>query len=315
MPTETVYGLAARIDVPQGIEAIFRIKERPFFDPLIIHVSSVQQAKTLTQSWPVAADVLAEAFWPGPLTLVLPKAKFVNPLITSGLETVGIRMPRHPSALKLINDEGVPLAAPSANKFGRTSPTTADHVRAEFGNLVPVIDGGPCEVGIESTVLRVHEGSGNPELTILRPGNIQTKDIEKAFQDRGMTVQWLEPSSAKESPGHLKHHYMPSVPVVYVKSRGLSKSDLEEKITQKLHELPDEVEGVKMVRPSGALRNMLVLKLSEDPSIAARELYSKLRELAGKSPDLILFYDEDRYREEVWTALLDRLTKAASVTV
>ncbi|HRO65991.1 MAG TPA: L-threonylcarbamoyladenylate synthase, partial [Pseudobdellovibrionaceae bacterium] len=125
MPTETVYGLAARIDRPEGIRRIFSTKERPFFDPLIVHVSSFNQAKTLTTRWSKAAAVLAETFWPGPLTLVLPKADQVNPLITSGLESVGLRMPKHPLALQLITRADCPLAAPSANKFGRTSLTAA----------------------------------------------------------------------------------------------------------------------------------------------------------------------------------------------
>ena len=180
IPTETVYGLAADISNEDAIRKVFSLKERPFFDPLIVHVASLKQAKALTTEWGPLTDFLARYFWPGPLTLILPKAESVNSLITSGLETLAIRFPNHPAAIQLITQVG-PLAAPSANKFGQTSPTEAHHVRKEFRSVdVFVVDGGPCEIGIESTVLEV--GSNQDSVSILRPGRIGVIDRGTKFR-------------------------------------------------------------------------------------------------------------------------------------
>jgi L-threonylcarbamoyladenylate synthase len=156
IPTETVYGLGAVISKSDAIKKIFTTKERPFFDPLIVHVSGVEQAKELSLDWSAAADILAQEFWPGPLTLVLPK-KNVSDLITSGLQTVGVRCPDHKIALEIIEKVGEPIAAPSANRFGKTSPTCKKHVLEEFNDAVFVVDGGDCSVGIESTIISVLE--------------------------------------------------------------------------------------------------------------------------------------------------------------
>jgi L-threonylcarbamoyladenylate synthase len=320
MPTETVYGLAARIDQPQGIEAIFKIKERPFFDPLIVHVASLEQAQSLTTDWSKAAEILAGAFWPGPLTLVLPKSTVVSELITSGLQTVGIRMPRHPKALALIRGEAMPLAAPSANKFGKTSPTEASHVRSEFGDLVEVIDGGACEVGLESTVLLLKTVGEMTELSILRPGAINADQISSALVGEGLSFRWNQAVSKKESPGHMKHHYMPAVPLVYVLAKsnlgfaGLDKNLLTQ-ITNQIQTLPEFVDEVRLIRPLGEIKNVQELILSSNPALAARELYSQLRVLGAKKSDIIVFYEKDFHQETEWEALLDRLTKAASIIV
>lgn len=303
MPTETVYGLAARIDCPQGIEAIFKIKERPFFDPLIVHVSSIDQAKSLVSEWPLAAQILAEKFWPGPLTLVLPKADNLNSMITSGLQTVGLRMPRHPLALELIAKEG-PLAAPSANKFGKTSPTSADHVRQEFANQVPVLDGGPCEVGIESTVLSVSKDV----VSILRPGAVTKGQIEASLP--AGTI-FADPVDKKSSPGQMKHHYMPNVPLLISDRQNLDLEDIEIKIQK----MPKEIEGVKIVKPHQGIRNVKELVLSENPQIASRQLYSELRNLAGEKPDLIVFYRKKIHQTDPWSAIMDRLTKASTLEI
>ncbi|HEY1080383.1 MAG TPA: L-threonylcarbamoyladenylate synthase, partial [Bdellovibrio sp.] len=209
LPTETVYGLAARIDIPSAIEKIFTTKERPFFDPLIVHVASIEQAKKVTAFWGPASQALAEVFWPGPLTLILPRDPSVNLMITAGLDSVGIRMPNHPIALSLLQEVGVPLAAPSANKFGRTSPTSAGHVRVEFKNEnVFVLDGGECQIGIESTVLLVKHRE-KVELSILRRGHILKSDIERVLEEKGFQFEFIEQVDKRESPGHMKHHYMP----------------------------------------------------------------------------------------------------------
>jgi L-threonylcarbamoyladenylate synthase len=301
MPTETVYGLAARIDCPEGIEAIFKLKERPFFDPLIVHVSSIEQAKSLTKEWSPLADLLARKFWPGPLTLVLPKAEAINPMITSGLNTVGIRMPRHPMAIDLIKKEG-PLAAPSANKFGRTSPTTAAHVRSEFGNQITVLDGGNCEIGLESTVLLVQEKT----ISILRKGSISESQIQSVLPEE---VQFVVMEEKKMAPGQMKHHYMPKAPLVIIHQE---EPDIE-LIQKKLSELPESVDGVKIVKPTGKLKKIVEMKLPADAVLAARQLYAKMREISELHPDLIIFKKLEIHDHLDWSAIMDRLTKAASL--
>lgn len=314
LPTETVYGLAARIDMPSAVEKIFTTKERPFFDPLIVHVASIDQAKTVTSYWGPVAQALASAFWPGPLTMILPKASTVNPMITSGLDSVGIRMPQHPLALELLREVGVPLAAPSANKFGRTSPTSASHVRAEFKKEnVFVLDGGDSQIGIESTVLLVKEKEGIPSLSILRRGHVLKTDIEQALNNRGIEFQFVETSDKKESPGHMKHHYMPPVPFILCLDKSKPAMQVMEEVNQKISLLPDEIESIKIVKPQGGIHSYQLLELSSDPLLATREFYSKLREAAAQGKDCILFYREPHQYSERWESLFDRLNKAASL--
>ena len=316
LPTETVYGLAARIDIPSAIEKIFTTKERPFFDPLIVHVASIAQAKMVTSHWGPTAEALAKAFWPGPLTMVLPKASSVNPMITSGLESVGIRMPNHPLALELLREVGVPLAAPSANKFGRTSPTSASHVRVEFKKEnVFVLDGGECQIGIESTVLLVKEKEGKATLSILRRGHILKSDIESVLKAKGLDFEFVETTDKKESPGHMKHHYMPSVPLILCLDKTISPESLLSEVNKKLSQMPDEIESIKIVKPAGGIHTYQKLELSSDPVLATRELYSRLRETAAQGKDCIIFYREDHQYSERWESLFDRLNKAASLIV
>ncbi|NCA81059.1 MAG: threonylcarbamoyl-AMP synthase, partial [Sphingobacteriia bacterium] len=156
-PTETVYGLGANALNPEAVAKIFATKERPSFDPLIVHISQVEDLYELTKTVDERILALAKAFWPGPLTIVLPKSDIVPDIVTSGLPTVGIRMPNNEIALQLISEAGLPIAAPSANKFGRISPTTAQHVKKQLPELEHIIDGGACKIGIESTVIAVHD--------------------------------------------------------------------------------------------------------------------------------------------------------------
>ncbi len=317
LPTETVYGLAARIDLPLAIEKIFRVKERPFFDPLIVHVSSIAQAKTLTSDWNIVAEALAKNFWPGPLTLILPKASTVNPMITSGLESVGLRMPRHPLALKLIEAVGIPLAAPSANKFGRTSPTLATHVTEELkAENVFVLDGGPCDVGIESTVLLIKKQTQWFELSILRKGHILESDLRDCLSQTGIPFQMIESVSKKESPGHMRHHYMPSIPLIIADrsaDRSFDVSRLLLEVNQKLQSLPEEVEGVRIRKPEKKITRFAELKLSPHPVVAARELYSELRRLGESGVECLIFFKESDQQGAHWESLFDRLNKAASL--
>jgi len=286
IPTETVYGLAARIDSESALRQIFATKERPFFDPLIVHVSSLEQARGLVSWWPEVATVLAQRFWPGPLTLVLPKAEQVNPLITSGLPTVALRQPRHPLTQQLLEKVG-PLAAPSANKFGRVSPTRPEHVEGEFSGQVAVLDGGSCEVGIESTVLLV-KNSNPVQISILREGQILLSEIEKEMTEAKLPFTTVAAVSRAESPGHFRHHYMPSVPLVLCERIPRCQEHLQVALAEKISQIPEQVEGVRVRKPS-SLQNLRELVLATDPVLAARELYQRLREVAETSPDVIYF--------------------------
>lgn len=315
-PTETVYGLGARIDRPEGLKKIFSTKERPFFDPLIVHVSSIAQAKTCFREWHAMADHLAHAFWPGPLTLVMPKSDLISETITSGLESVGVRFPKHLLAQKLIEAVGVPIAAPSANKFGKTSPTKAEHVKKEFGDQVHVLDQGQSEIGIESTVLLVKQPQHNTfELAILRKGAVLKSDIENSLKTANLNYSWIEAVDKKESPGHMKHHYMPAVPFVICKNPAMKVREITDIINARLKELPDEVEHVKIVKPKNKIENIVFLVLSKDPSQAARELYSQLRIMSERKPDVLCFIQMPYHNSEMWESVFDRMYKAASLII
>jgi L-threonylcarbamoyladenylate synthase len=207
-PTETVYGLGANVFDAKAVARVFEIKGRPRFDPLIAHVSDRRQAQSLVASFPKAARKLARRFWPGPLTLVLPKSDRVPDIVTAGLPTVAVRMPDHPLALALIRETGVPLAAPSANPFGRISPTTADHVRRQLGKQVDlVLDGGPCRVGVESTIISLVEDKP----ALLRAGGVAVEDIETAV---GPVLRPTSNPNHPTAPGQLPQHYAPRTPLV-----------------------------------------------------------------------------------------------------
>ena len=195
-PTETVYGLGANALDPAAVRLIYEVKGRPPTSPVIVHVSSLAMAKSLAADWPEAADALARKHWPGPLTLVLPKKPHVPDDVTAGLPTVGIRMPSHPVALELIRAAGLPIAAPSANRFGELSPTTAEHVRRAFGDSVLVLDGGATDVGIESTIVSL----AGAEPVLLRPGIIPFENL------RSMT---RAETPAHPAPGMHDRHYSP----------------------------------------------------------------------------------------------------------
>ena len=203
-PTETVYGLGALVFNEKAVARIFEVKQRPSFDPLIVHVADVEQLDLLATRVPLEASVLINRFWPGPLTLILPKVSAVPDLVTSGLPTVAVRMPRHPLALELIRQAGMPIAAPSANLFGHTSPTTAHHVKGALGQQIDlVLDGGACSVGIESTIISFCDG---PPL-LLRPGGVPVEEIEALI---GPVARPPLSSQQKVSaPGMLSRHYAP----------------------------------------------------------------------------------------------------------
>ena len=208
-PTETVYGLGANALDAEAVARIFAKKRRPRTSPLIVHVASLEMARRLTVDWPTIATALTESFWPGPLTLVLPKHPSIPDIVTAGLSTVGLRMPNHPVALELLRAAAIPIAAPSANLFTTLSPTTAAHVRASLGQDLLVLDGGPSALGIESTVLSL---AGPP--TLLRPGSISLAQLQELAGPIGLAEQ---PSTgeAHASPGQHSRHYQPRTPLFF----------------------------------------------------------------------------------------------------
>ncbi len=296
LPTETVYGLAAPIDRPDLIARVFKLKGRPATNPLIVHVGSLDQARSCVREWPDLAQRLADHFWPGPLTLVLPKAVTVSDVITAGQPTVALRMPDHPVALRLLQTSPAPLVAPSANLFTRLSPTRADDVRAVFDAAdVEVVDGGPCRVGIESTII----GLDPDERTVswLRPGLI-SQDAIRAVLPTDWHLQSGAASSVRESgqqaPGQMREHYRPDKPLTVVVSR---RSPAE------IFALPDDTEP-----------GCTILALPDDPTIAARQLYQSLRQAERAGPDQIGLVLPPEYLDDpAWEGVVNRLRKAASV--
>lgn len=221
-PTETVYGLGARALDPDAVGRVFALKGRPSSNPLIVHVSGAEMAKTVTADWHDDAQTLADAFWPGPLTLVLPKAGSVPESVTAGGPTIAVRCPDHPVALALIEALGEPIVGPSANPSGRVSPTTAEHVASGFaGADLPIIDGGPCRAGIESTVLDLTRETP----AILRPGVIGKHAIERALGRSVYAAPVSRGDAPAASPGLLGPHYQPRTPVRLTTDPGGAKAD------------------------------------------------------------------------------------------
>ncbi|MBV8373181.1 MAG: threonylcarbamoyl-AMP synthase, partial [Candidatus Eremiobacteraeota bacterium] len=207
IPTETVYGLAANAFDPSAAARIFEIKQRPAFDPLIVHVLDEPMLQRVVAELPAAARRLTARFWPGPLTLVLPKCGAIPGIVTSGLATVAVRMPSHPIARELLRRANVPLAAPSANPFGRLSPTRAEHVARMLGQRVDlIVDGGPCEHGVESTIVAFE-----PYPSILRPGAIEAADIERVIGS--LRIDSGGAAAPVAAPGRVAHHYAPRTPL------------------------------------------------------------------------------------------------------
>jgi len=296
LPTETVYGLAARIDSESALKKIFATKQRPFFDPLIVHLSQNMDPKDFCLDWPQIYQALTKKFWPGPLTLIAPKNKKISNLITAGLPNVGLRSPNHPIAQELIQKFGIPLAAPSANMFGKTSPTKAEHVLKEFLGKVPVLDGGPCIGGVESTVAYFNEGLS--QLEILRPGLISIDQLREVAKDFTLQVVYGSSSSA---PGQLKTHYQPNCPVVlqFTKDKDLTE---------------ESQRGFEKQLGSESALQWKTLVIESDPRLAARNLYSQLRE-QSESPASALWIPlpPEVQTDEEWRMILDRLGRAASI--
>lgn len=207
IPTETVYGLGANALDEKAVLKVYEAKQRPFFDPLIIHVSGIDQALNYAELKDDRLKKLAQKFWPGPLTLLLPKKNNIPDLVTSGLSQVAVRVPKHELTLQLLKQLNFPVAAPSANPFGYVSPTEAEHVNKQLGDKIDyILDGGKCTVGIESTIVGIEEG----EVCVYRLGGLSIEDIEKEI---GKVSLRINNSSDPKAPGQLKNHYAPNMPL------------------------------------------------------------------------------------------------------
>jgi len=230
--------------------------------------------------------------------MVITKKSVVSDLVTSGLPSVGVRIPSHPVALSVIRQLGCPVAAPSANKFGKTSPTTVQHVRDEFGPDVFVLDGGPCEVGIESTVIEIAEDDQVVRVLILRPGMIQEKSLKDALKSLGKAIS-VEAFSSKAAPGQLESHYQPSLPLVLI---GATASK-------------EEIESFFLTKYGCKKEDGVVLKLPLDATIAARVLYSEMRRLSQTPARFIFFTPTSEQLSESWKPIWNRLDRAASARI
>lgn len=294
-PTETVYGLGADAFNPLAVARIFEIKNRPFFDPLIVHVANWGELQDLVASLPPRAQSLIRRFWPGPLTLVLKKRDEVPDLVTAGLPTVAVRMPKHDLALALIRQSGCPLAAPSANPFGYVSPTTAEHVRSQLGEKVDLIlDGGPCEVGLESTILSLV----NEKPVLLRPGGLPLEEIESVIGPiETSPVGEARPSS----PGRLPKHYAPRTPVLLDWQGKNPEAYGSKRIGLLAFRKADETfpfQHVEVLSPTGDLRE------------AAAHLFAAIRRLDALNLDLI--FAEPVPEVGLGRAIMDRLRRASN---
>lgn len=292
IPTETVYGLAANALHPEAVIKIFETKNRPHFDPLIVHVASVEQVKSLAIEFPAKAQLLAEKFWPGPLTLLLKKKSIIPDLVTSGLDTVGIRMPEHPLTLELLRKLDFPLAAPSANPFGYISPTTAEHVKAQLGEKIQLIlDGGPCEVGVESTIIDCTQETP----VVVRLGGLGVEKIESII---GKVNVNTTSSSKPSAPGLLISHYAPRKPFLLGNIQELVSKNSNKKIA--------------LITFEGEPKDTLHKVLSREGSLneAARNLFKVMRELDQTDADVIIA--EPVPDHGLGRAINDRLRRAAA---
>ena len=294
-PTETVYGLGADAENPDAVARIFAAKGRPATHPVIVHIGHTDLLEHWAADIPPSAWLLAKHFWPGPLTLILKRNARVLNAVTGGQDTVGLRMPDHPVALALLSAFGGGVAAPSANRYGRISPTTAQHVRDELGEAVDgILDGGSCRVGIESTILDL--SGAHPQL--LRPGAISAAEIESVLgQPLAQTSR-----NAPRVPGALSSHYAPQTPLILVAAH-----DLQAEVERYLKK--GERVAVLARATATALANCVWQTMPSDPSDYAHELYARLREIDALHADRLLV--EAPPREAAWLAVRDRLARAA----
>lgn len=316
-PTETVYGLGCDASNLDALARLYRVKGRPGNHPVIVHLASVEQLKDWADSVPPEALALAKKFWPGPMTLILKKSAKVLPEVSGGQDTVGLRIPSHPLALALLKEFNSGVAAPSANRHGRISPTTAEHVKSELGDLVAkVLDGGSCSVGIESTIVDL--SSDKPR--ILRPGMITLQEIEKTLLEakegkksgkakqskKGKTDSQGNSANsiAPRAPGTLSSHYAPATGLKLFAHQNLPRAiATSESLMMKISVMAfsDPISSTSVINWK---------QMSEDPAECARQLYAFMRELDTSGADYIVVEEPPELPE--WMGILDRLRRAAN---
>lgn len=296
IPTETVYGLAGNALSVKAVTKIFAVKNRPSFDPLIIHTNAVSRLTAWTKPLPPPLRKLAEHFMPGPLTLLVPKLSIIPDLVTSGSPFVAVRIPRHPLTQSLLEQLPFPLAAPSANPFGYISPTTAQHVEQQLGDKIQyILDGGPCTVGLESTIV----GMDNGKITIFRKGGLAVENIEELVGP----VQVREHSSSNpQAPGMLKSHYAPRIPL-----RLGNLSELQKTLDKQRLGVLAFQKGLPNIPP----HQQIILSPSGDLQEAAQGLFAAMRRLDQMDIDLILA--ETFPETGLGRAINDRLRRASAV--
>lgn len=298
IPTETVYGLAGNIFSEKAINSIFETKQRPHFNPLIVHIASVDELQIIVKSIPEKAKLLADAFWPGPLTLVLKKKAIIPDLITAGKDTVAVRIPNHPTTLELLKQLDFPLAAPSANPFNRISPTSAKHVEDYFGTKIKmVLDGGNCKSGIESTII----GFENEEPIIYRLGSTSIEAIENVVGKVEIKNKSTKPNTDSPSaPGMLARHYAPK-----------TKTILADNLSEEILKYEDLKIGVLSFQNEVKAENIsfqITLSKSGDFQEAASKLYEALHQLDAQNLDIII---AERFPDfDLGKSINDRLERA-----
>lgn len=312
-PTETVYGLGASALNPEAVAGIFQAKGRPADNPLIVHIAGIEQASLLAREVPPEATLLARYFWPGPLTMILPKQQIVPDITTAGLSSVALRVPSHPLALKLIRAANMPIAAPSANISGSPSPTTAAHVLADLaGRIAAVLDGGPCSVGLESTVISLL--SSPPAL--LRPGWVTQEMLERVLKSQIFDLSTLDSSEESKkpplSPGMKYRHYAPKAPLFLVEGEGETQRRQLLALTEGF-----AMQGRKLgLLLSEESKNYFSAPVKEilgprnDPATVARRLFYALRKMDYQEVEVIVA--EGFEEKELGKAVMNRLRKAAA---
>lgn len=297
IPTETVYGLAGNAFEPKALAKIFAAKERPTFDPLIVHISDISQMADIAKDIPEEAYQLAEAFWPGPLTMILPKKDCIPDLCTSGLPSVAVRFPSHPVARAIINASGLPLAAPSANLFKHVSPTTAEHVAAQLSDRIAgIVDGGPCQVGVESSIVSL---TGDVP-TVLRPGAITPEMVKKVLGRVAIKESTSKPGEAMQAPGQCDTHYRPQVPLYFGEVPANAV-------------LPKNTVRIAFGNYQGVIPAEVNLSATGDMTEATAKLYAYMHNLDDPKYDLILV--DPIPNQGIGMALNDRLKRASIKTL
>lgn len=293
IPTETVYGLAGNAFEPKALAKIFAAKERPTFDPLIVHIADIAQLTDIAKDIPDSAYKLAEAYWPGPMTIILPKKDCIPDLCTSALPSVAVRFPSHPIAQAIIKESGLPLAAPSANLFKHVSPTTAEHVAAQLADRIAgIVDGGPCSVGVESSIISLT----GEKPTVLRPGAITPEMFAKVLGDVAIKESTSKPGQPMLAPGQCDTHYRPQVPLYY--------GEIPVGYT-----LPEHTVRIAFGSQAGPIPATVNLSATGDMVEATSKLYAFMHDLDKTEYDLILV--DPIPNTGVGMALNDRLKRAS----